>query len=124
MKAKPVIAFVTTAIILNIAPLLADDAPRHVTKAERRLLKIDLNILFEQYKKARTLLGELDFQNGLSEAQGNARTDKERQALDRQRDFLRQELDILRARIMQMGEKAEEMGGLKEKDKSKKKADS
>ena len=124
MKTKTVVAVLTTVMMFSFARVLADEAPRHVTKAERRLLKIDLNILFEQYKKARTLLGELDFQSGLSEAQGNARTDKERIALDRQREFLQRELDILRDRIMQMGSRAEEIDVLKEKDKSKKKTDS
>jgi hypothetical protein len=124
MKKKAAAAVVITVMMLSVGSPLADDAAPHVNKAERRLLKTDLNILFEQYKKARTLSDDLDFQAELSQAQGKKRSQQEQEDLDRQRDFLRMRVQMLRAQIKEMGERAEKLEPGKEKDKSQKKHDS
>ena len=124
MKTNTVVLVVITFALFSFRPLMAADSPQSFNKIERRLLKTDINILFEQYKKAKTLLGELEFQAGLSEAQGQKTTQEEVAALDRQRTFLRRQVDTLREEIKVMGEKAATMEPAKEKDKSQKKHDS
>jgi hypothetical protein len=123
MKTK-IVAVVITSLLLSFGSLLADEAPPGVTKADLRLLKTDLNILFEQYKKAKTLLAELDFQAGLSEAQGNKRTQQEEDALKGQRRFLQEQVLLLRDQIKEMGQQAAKMERPKEKNNSEKKHDS
>jgi hypothetical protein len=123
MKTKAIVSALTASILLTASSMLADDVPQKQTKTDRRLMKTELKILFEQYKKARTMLANLDLESGLSQAKGT-QTAQEQEAIVRQREFLRQEVTDLRTRIHEMGRQAEEMRGPKEKDKAKKKHDS
>ena len=122
MKTKSMLAAFASVLILSVWSLLAEDPPRHVTKAERKLLKTDLNILFEQYKKVRTQLVELEFQMGLRQTEGGTSPNRDNEMQARRVDFLQSQVQLLRDKITNMGEQVERMEVLKEKDKSNKRS--
>ncbi len=97
MKTKIVLGTVVTLMLFT--SLAAHPPAAKPTRVEARMQEIDLDILLKRYEKVATALDELNFQMGLSQAQGKELSDKDRKSQESTRDFLVKNRDELRVRL-------------------------
>ena len=97
MKAKILLGTVVTLMLFT--SLAAHPSAAKPTGVGERMQEIDLDILLKRYEKVATALDELNFQMGVSHAQGKELSDKDRKSQESTRDFLIKNRDELRVRL-------------------------
>jgi ABC-type phosphate transport system auxiliary subunit len=98
-------------MICSSASALADEPQAKPSTVEKRLLKIDLNIAFKQYKRIKTQLEDLRLQE--RSPQANEQQEKQKKLMSQQEDYLTMACDELRSRILELGKKLEQMDSAK-----------
>ena len=123
MKANLLCAAVVAVMSLSVISLVAEDLPQRATSVSlmaedhqnrltpdsEKLYEVDLNLLFEQYKKVSAQLQELHRQIALSEAEGAVPPEKEKALQQRVREALTKERKALISYIMEISHLTERL---------------
>ena len=89
--------------------LIADDHPKRTTPDSEKLYEVDLNLLFEQYKKVSAQLQDLHGQIALSEAEGVVPPEKEKALQQQLKKALTEKRRALISHIMMISHLTERL---------------